>query len=132
MARKAKKPKTFYQTCLKRVLRDLGFKQPVEGMVFILAAVIYPKDSRKFFNTLKPQGMERSVGMDLITTIHDAREKYTVQRRDQLLRISEIRTLFRCFLNHASVEKLVSKSEDAMKQELIREAYTEYVKMTEE
>ena len=81
---------TFYQTCLKSILRDLGFKQPGKGIVFTLGAVIYPKDARKVLTLMKPQGMERTEALELISTIHDAREKYNTERRDQFLKIFEI------------------------------------------
>ena len=57
VARKSKKGKSFYMTCLKNVLTDLGFHRPSEKLIFYAGALAYPKDARAYMNYLKPVGM---------------------------------------------------------------------------
>ena len=70
IVRKKKKSGEFYSHCIIQLLKNLGFADPSQRLVFFLGALMYPKDAKACLKILKPKDMKRKEAIQYIDLIH--------------------------------------------------------------
>ena len=59
-----------------------------------MGAIMYPKDTIKLLSTLIPQGMTNEQAIAEVKAIYEAREHFTLKKKDALFKMPEICDLF--------------------------------------